>query len=864
MTACRSVLFRRFLASLVSLSILVAPLAHAQYTPYGPYGTSADPGRSDRDSGTRSDVSFPGVRADGSLSPTPVPIRQSSSVDAAAARGPSQPPLPAPSPNRSDGPTLSAADGRSSALPANDFQRFVFESTGETLPLFGASFFTQGANGYVPLANTPVSPDYTLGPGDEILIRGWGGMDIDVKALIDRNGLIHLPRIGAVSLGGVKSAQAEGVVHAAVSKYYRDVQLSVTLGQLRGITIYVVGQARRPGAYTLSSTSTLISALFASGGPGPNGSLRRVQVKRADHVVAELDLYAFLTKGDKSADIKLQDGDTIVMPVARGFVALTGKVNTPAVYELMGPGDTIDSILAVAGGLPVVADPKKAYLERVDPARKPSRTVDSFPLDAAGLKRTLRNGDLLTVKALTSEFGNAVTLRGNVAQPVRMPWRPGMTVRDLIPSKAVLMSQASLKRQNEVLMTDGQRRKIQMADELLEPDASLGFDQETGSDLMPQPGMASRRSVSGRADRVDDGTQSTLSRSSSRAASFNASPSQASDSLAQRIGNLVDEVNLDYAVVERVDGSDVSVKLLPFNLRLALEDSNSPENLSLQAGDIVTVFSVNDMRVPQSKRRVIVRVEGEVQRPGIYQVSPGENMSKLIELAGGLTPDAYLFGAGFYREEVRRTQAQNLQQLVRRLEAQSQTRLSSAVASNSGGDAAATAQVRLQAEAEAQERALDRLRNLRPTGRIMLGLQPDEATVERLPPLKLENRDRLVVPSRPDFVYVLGSVNTESSLIWRPGRSVQHYLDVSGLTSGADKDELFIIRADGSVLSGSDKWFNRITSTVVQPGDLIVLPEKADHESGWSVFTRNAKDITQIFYQFSLGAAAIKTLRSNN
>jgi hypothetical protein len=155
------------------------------------------------------------------------------------------------------------------------------------------------------------------------------------------------------------------------------------------------------------------------------------------------------------------------------------------------------------------------------------------------------------------------------------------------------------------------------------------------------------------------------------------------------------------------------------------------------------------------------------------------------------------------------------------------------------------------------------LRNLNPTGRIMLGLPPgDQAVPSTLPALRLENQDRLVVPVRPDFVHVLGSVNTESSLIWQPGKSVQHYLNQAGLTSGADKDELFVIRADGSVLSDADHWFNRITSATVLAGDMIVLPEKTDHESGWSVFTRNAKDITQIIYQFSLGAAAIKTLRN--
>ena len=737
------------------------------------------------------------------------------------------------------GPGLSNGRGEQNVkpLPPNDFQKFVLESTGQFLPLYGSAFFLQAGSSYQPLVNTPVSPDYALGPGDEVLIRGWGAVDIDVKAVVDRNGLIHIPRVGAVSLSGVKSSQAEGVVRAAIGRYFRDFQLSVTLGQLRGLTVYVVGQARKPGAYTLASTSTLVSALFSSGGPGPNGSLRHVQVKRADRVVAELDLYAFLSKGDKSADIKLQDGDTILIPAARGYVALSGKVNTPGVYELAGKNDTIDSVLALAGGLPVVADPKRAYLERVDPARKPSRTVDSFALDVEGLKRPLKSGDLLTVQSLSAEFGNAIILRGNVDQPVRLPWHAGMKIRDLIPNKAFLMSRASVRRQNEVLLTEDERVRIARSTSR----RSSVDDSEPINQGSVGPGSESRLSDTIPVDRREG--------------------RETAETLAERIGNLVDEVNLDYAVVERVDSHDVSVQLIPFNLGKALEDAASSENLSLQPGDIITVFSANDVRVPQAKRQVFVRVEGEVQRPGIYQMKPGASLPQLVAMAGGLTADAYLFGSSFYREEVRKTQQENLERLVRRLEAQSQTKLSSSAASLSNVSGDAVAQLRVQAEAQAQKQALDRLRNLKPTGRIMLGLADDQTGVEALPTLRLENMDRLIVPARPDFVHVMGSVNTESSLIWQPGRTVQNYLDQAGLTSGADKKELFIIRADGSVLSDADHWFNGILSTKVLAGDLIVLPEKTDHESAWSVFTRNAKDITQIIYQFSLGAAAIKTLR---
>jgi protein involved in polysaccharide export with SLBB domain len=676
-------------------------------------------------------------------------------------------------------------------LVPNDFQKFVQDATGQSLPLFGSEFFKQ-SGAFASSQSTPVSADYRIGPGDEVLIRGWGSVDIDVRTAVDRNGLIFIPRVGSVSVAGLQSSQLESAIRAAIARYYRDFQLSVTQGQIRGITVYMVGQARQPGAYTLLGSSTLVSALFASGGPNQLGSLRHIQVKRGSQVVTELDLYDFIAKGNKQADVRLQDGDTIYIPPAKGFVALVGKVATPAVYELATEQETIGQVLSLAGGLPVVADPKQAYLERVEPSRKPARSVESFALDNAGLNKTLRSGDLLTVQALSVEFGNAVTLRGNVAQPARVPWREGLRVRDLIPTKSVLMSKESVARQNGVLLQNNE-------------------------------------------------TESTL---------------------AGRIGNLVDEVNLEYAVVERVNAADVTVKLLPFNLGAVLADASSVDNLILQPGDVITVFSVNDVRVPQVKRQIYVRVEGEVKRPGVYQMSPGDGLGKLVEKAGGLTPEAYLFGSAFYREEVRRAQAANLEQLTRRLEAQLQTKLSASAANSStSADAAASTQVRVQAEMVAQKQAVERLKTLKPTGRIMLGLSGNSVSVEQLPNVALEGQDRLVIPPRPDFVSVLGSVNSESSMLFDPGSSVGDYLDRAGLTSGADQDEIFVLRADGSVISDSGSWFSKVKRAKVLPGDVIVLPEKIDHESAWSVFTRNAKDVTQIIYQFSLGAAAIKTLR---
>jgi protein involved in polysaccharide export with SLBB domain len=275
---------------------------------------------------------------------------------------------------------------------------------------------------------------------------------------------------------------------------------------------------------------------------------------------------------------------------------------------------------------------------------------------------------------------------------------------------------------------------------------------------------------------------------------------------------------------------------------------------------VVTVFSVTDVRVPISKRRAMVRIEGEVASPGIYQVKPGETLTSVLARAGGLTQDAYLFGSALYREEVRKSQAENLEKLIRRLEAESSGNVASVAQSMGASTDAGLMQARILAAQQAQRQALERIRQLKPEGRISMNFAGDASGV-RLPEVRVQNGDRFVVPSRPDFVYVFGSVNTESALLFRQGQDVATYLKVAGMSQGADRDGVILMRADGSALTSSG-WFGSVMDVRVMPGDSIVLPEKIDRESAWSAVFRNTKDISQILYQLGLGAAAYKTLRN--
>jgi len=764
-----------------------------------------------------------------------------------------------------------AAMNTNNRKPLSEFQKFILDNTGKVLPIFGSEFFSNKSSTFAPVLNSPVPSDYTLGPGDELTIRGWGTIDMDYRTTIDRNGTVSIPTIGSVPLAGVRAGEAQAVIRNAVGRLYKGVTISVNFGQLRGITVYVVGQASRPGTYTVSSLSTLVTALFASGGPNANGSMRHVQIKRAGKVAAELDLYAFIAKGDKSADVKLRDGDTIYIPPAGGFVALTGKVNTPAVYELKNPTDMVSSLLDVAGGLPVVADPRRAFLERIDPVTNHPRTVEQFALDSQGLQRPLKNGDVLNVTSITPDFANAVSLRGNVDQPIRAPFKSGMRVSDLIPSRDYLISRKSTRRQNSVVNeSERQDYRERMS-------GRESWDARDDSSARDVRADTNDRLASGDREALSriDGYAQTNGRMQATDGTYADEGSYAKDggrdggpqtsSIAASIGSLIDPINWDYAVVERINRIDLSVKLISFNLGNVFRNPNGPDNVQLQPGDTVTIFSQKDVAVPMDRRQVFVRIEGEVNVPGVYQMTAGDNLQTLIAKAGGPTGNAYLFGTGFYREEVRKEQEANLKRAADRLESQISSEQSSqmaAIRAMASADAAAAAS-QLEAGRRLAEERVARFRKLQPTGRIAFGLGPEERSFAHLPQVTLQNGDRLVVPAKPAFVHVFGAVNAEASPLWRANSRVKDYLKLAGTTNDADIDNVFVLRVDGTVVSAdSTGWvFGKIGGLQVMPGDTIVVPEKLDKTTFWSAFVRGARDWTQILANLGLGAAAIKTLK---
>ena len=745
----------------------------------------------------------------------------------------------------------------------NEFQDFVLQSTGRDLPIFGANLFRNVPSTFAPVDDVPVGPDYVIGSGDEIQIRAWGQIDVDFSANVAPNGTINVPKVGLITVAGVKASDLPAYLNTVFSRTFRNFQLTATLGKLRSIQIFVVGQAKRPGTYTVSSLSTLVTAVFAAGGPSSKGSMRGIQLKRNNQVAADIDLYDLLLSGDKSKDVRLLSGDVIYIAPVGQLVAVTGSVNVPAVYELK-QNTVLFDLIRWAGGLATTAAGQKATVERIENHKV--RTVEEFTLDMSGLSRPIRDGDLVTVYALLPRFDNAVALRGNVAQPGRFPWREGLRVRDLIPDRQALLSREYWVGRNQVVGLDenvasilkqqsatGTKLTVEALNQRNKPEEA---DETVANRLR-------RQQVESEAARFLDPGQVSSSVQISRlqeARKDDPGKLEAAKADALRLINQIKpsqrEVNWDYAVVERINREDLTTSLIPFNLGKAVIDGDPEHNVLLQPGDIVTVFSKEDIRIPISKQTQYIRLEGEFGSSGVHQIMPGETLRQLVTRVGGLTANAYVFGAQFTRESTRLQQERTLEEAINRLERDIQ-RFNTLRAQNVTSPEDASS---LKQQAENQQAFLSRLRQIRPTGRIVLELS-ERAQPKDLPDLPLEDGDRFIVPPPPSMVSVFGSVYSESSFIYKPDKRVGDYLtQAGGPTKGADEDSIYVLRADGSVKSKRQTGFftASLERSHLMPGDSIVVPEELDR----TTITRALKDVSQIFYQFGLGAAAIAVIRN--
>jgi polysaccharide biosynthesis/export protein len=704
--------------------------------------------------------------------------------------------------------------------PHTEFEQIVADTIGRALPLFGQTLFDQPPSTFASSNRMQVPGDYVVGPDDELQIRIWGQINADLRVVVDPSGQIYIPRVGQVSVAGVHYSDLDQHLKSEILRVFHNFSLTVNIGRIRSIQAFVVGQARYPGNYTISSLSTLVNAIFASGGPTSQGSLRDVQVQRDGKTIAHLDFYELLIKGDKSKDVRLQSGDVLFFPPVGPLVAIAGSVNTPAIYEVK-QGSSLSDLIEIAGGLSTVADLNKITIERM--GGHESRSVLEFPLDAQSRALPLSDGDIVRVLSIVPRFSNAVTLRGNVVNPGRYPWKPGMTVRDLIPDAQALLTRPYWL--GRAGMTDGRSTEYPIRHVLTKADA----DKSKSPESLDTPSEDTKQSVLG-----DQSPDKDVPSQSGR-------KNPNSETLTGDLHRASPEINWNYAIIQRVNPVDLSTKLLSFDLGKAVLEGDAANNLELQADDIITIFSQSDISVPESLRARYIRLEGEIVRAGVYKVEEGELLRDVLKRAGGLTPTAYVYGTEMTRESARLEQQKSIDELARTLEAEL-----------------------LQAEAAGappQQALIARLRDTKATGRVVLTLKPTAASIDAYPMITVEDNDRIVIPHRPSTVAVVGMVYNAGSFVFDPHRKVRDYLTMAGKgRPHADMRHAFVLRADGTVVpSGSVNGLfagDKFASLSLYPGDQIVVPNKIST----GAFVRGLRDWSQITSQLAITGAELAVI----
>nr|WP_228704431.1 SLBB domain-containing protein [Marinobacter antarcticus] len=759
---------------------------------------------------------------------------------------------------------------------------------------FGYELFEGKPSTFAPVTEIPVPANYTMGPGDELKVQLWGNENRQLSLTVSRDGTIDMPGKGPVNVAGMSFQQVRDEISRLVAEQYIGVKAAVSLGELRSMRVFVLGEARTPGSFSVSSLSTITNLLYVSGGIRHTGSLRNIQLKRNGKVVSTLDLYDLLLKGDTSGDVRLQPGDAVFIPAVGPRVGIDGEVYRPALYEIAS-ATTLEELVNLAGGFTSQAYPKITRIERTN--QEFLRVIAEADLTkAAGKQARIKAGDRVTIASIADVTGQYVEITGAATRTGKFAWVPGMRVSsvirnldaDLLPMAdtnfaAIVrtnpdtqqISVLSLQLKNAVSNPGGPADLV-----MHEKDQLLLFADESKGDFeqsfpeKPEMGngsdVARNRSGELALNRTDEQTDpQRFSRDALFYPVVKRLKAQATPSAPQQTMTISGPVRYpgEYPLpatgkvrdaIVMAGGLTDSALMLEAELARRTRDENGAERTRLQTIDLANAMNDQVDVYLQSRDRLMVKsiplfgatrtitLDGEVVYPGEYTFSDGETLAAVLQRAGGLTSNAFPRGAVFTREKLRELEARRLREAEQRLQ----------------GDLLG---VQLEGDSFGGQNAqrvdqvkglLDDVQSSRPVGRMVIDLQAvlsDSAYQS----IRLQDGDTLTVPTIPQAVSVFGEVQFPTSHLHVAGLTVDDYLERSGgPTRQADESRVYVVKADGSViLPEKSAWFGG-RSQQLQPGDTVIMPIDVDRLNQLELWT----NVSQIVYQMALGAAAVGNL----
>lgn len=683
--------------------------------------------------------------------------------------------------------------------------------------IFGLETFRNATTEFDPNLNGPVDPSYRLGPGDKLVLILTGDVSASYTLDVTREGMIVVPQVGQLYVNNITLADLENLLYNRLGRVYSGVRrgpgattrFTVTPARLRSNQIFVLGDVMLPGSHRVSGAGTALSALYAAGGPTDNGSMRRVEVKRAGKIVDVLDVYDYLLRGDASHDVRLQNGDIVFVPPQLGRVRIVGEIVRPATYEIK-PNETLADAIKFAGGFTPTASRARVQIERILPPEQRvaghERIVTDVasPLFAAGTApaEPLRPGDVIRAFPVISRVGNRIRVTGNVWQPGVIGLSPGMTIREAVQMAGGLKPDSYL---GQVLVTrlqpDSTRMQLRAAfrDTLggVVNDFPLREDDEirvfSTRDFAPQRYVVISGAVK-RPGRVLYREGMTMRDLVLLAGGLDQSAYLSEAEIARlpedrRAGQTATEfktpLDSSYLFERAPNGKYYGPPGLP-------APSGPAPEVTLKPYDNVLIF-----RQPNWELQRTVAVAGEVKFPGRYSLkNKNEKVSDIIARAGGLTPEAYADGITFYRSKG----------------------------------------------------------NVGRIGIDLPGLLKNKNSRDNL---LLQDGDSISIPRFSAVVNVTGAVNSPLAVTYVPGRTIDYYIRAAGGPSkkGATKFA-YVTQPNGKVEAGQSRFLIPFRPKP-RPGSTIYVPEKDPNDKPID-FIALGGQIAQVLVSFITIAVALR------
>ena len=693
------------------------------------------------------------------------------------------------------------------------------------LERFGAALFRNSNVTDKTAADVPVSSDYVLGVGDQISVDYYGSVTQKLQLTVDREGRVILPEAGAVLVAGRTLAEAQQLIRNALVRQYKNISVDVSLGRLRTVRIYVVGDVKNPGAYETSALSTVLSALLLAGGPTDTGSMRTVKHFRGRQLVGEVDLYDLMLRGVTSGVDRLQSGDSILIPPTGAQIVVAGMVRRPAIYEIRGE-KTLDEALQLAGGVPVTGELGKIKVERIQAHEHKEMLSVDIPkggdlqaIETAIRKFPIQDGDRITITPILPRSDQTIYLQGHVFRPGKYPYRDGMKVTDVIGSFDDLLPEPADRAEIVRLRPPDYRPSV------------IGFNvREVLAKREEAPALQPFDTVRVFGRYETDAPKVGVYGEVLRPGEYPLSERMTAADLLRLAGGFkrsafTDSADLASYAIQKGTKVDLQHREILISKAVA---GDTDADVLLKPGDVLTIRQLGNW----TSIGGAINITGQILHPGRYGIQEGERLSSVLRRAGGFLEEAYPYGAVLERDQVRELASKNRDELVRKLQTQ-------ATEVDPSGRPEPLSVTR------ARQQLIDKLKQIQPSGRLLIHISTDLEKWENTPvDIEVRPGDTLVVPRRPNFVLVAGQVYSPTAITFARGRHASWYLrQAGGPTNIGNKKDIFVVRANGAVIgkSGSQWWSGNVLNTVLQPGDTVYVPEKISSGDKLKIFAESAQ-----------------------